>query len=202
MRRAFDRANLSCHFGGVKVTTQLVDGAFPNYKQLIPGDQEQRVVFEAADFALALRQLQHVANRGSGVVRLSWEDNAMQVSSQSEELGTAEATICCVSQGGLFHIAFYFKYLMAYFQGLEGQVMLEVTNPSSPGLFTNREMPQVLVMPMYVEWDGRAKVRYKVRLAQEKREQFQQLILGGHGARHARRPRGLKCPTATTPNRL
>lgn len=153
MNLTFDKASLSCHFGGLKVITQLVDGTFPEYKSLIPQGQDQRIVFEAADFALALRQLLHVGSQGSGVIRLSWEENAMQVSSHSEELGTAETTIPGVSQGGPSHIAFNFKYLLEYFQGREGQVMLEVTNPSNPGLFTHRGTPHVLVMPMHVEWD-------------------------------------------------
>ena len=154
MKLWFNVHTLSCRFGGVKVTTQLIQGEFPNYKMLIPGGQEQRVVMDAESMALALRQVQSTANEGSGIVRLSWENEQLRLEARGEEVGAASVTIPCSSQGGPAHIAFNVRYLLEYFTGRQGQVMLEVTTPSSPGLFTYRGMPNVVLMPLFVQWDG------------------------------------------------
>jgi DNA polymerase-3 subunit beta len=154
MKLTFNAQSLSCQFGGVKVTTQLLAGTFPNYKTLIPTGQEKRVVVDAVDFAQALRQLAPLATAGSGIIRLNWEGTAIRLIARSEEAGTAEVTLPCSSQGGPAHIAFNLRYLQEYFRNREGPVMLEVTTPSSPGLFTYRGQPQFVLMPLFVKWEG------------------------------------------------
>jgi DNA polymerase-3 subunit beta len=153
MKLTFSPACLSCHFGGVKLTTQLLAGTFPNYKQLIPIGQEKRVVVDARNVAQALRQLAPVANDGSGIIRLYWEDTAFCLVAQTED-GKSEVRLPCSSQGGPAHIAFNIGYLREYFHHREGPVMLEVTSTSAPGVFTHRGERQLVIMPMFCQWEG------------------------------------------------
>jgi len=107
-----------------------------------------------AVLTLALRQVQSTGNEGSGIVRLSWENEQLRLEARGEEVGAASVTIPCSSRGAPAHIAFNVRYLLEYFTVRQGQVMLEVTAPSSPGLFTFRGMPHVLVMPKHIQWNG------------------------------------------------
>ena len=157
MKLRYDTGHLSCGIGGVQVTTQLLAGDFPNYKQLIPTGLDKRVVMDAENMAAALRQVQGVANDGAGIVRLLWEGEQLRVEARGEEVGDASVTIPCSSQGGPAHIAFNCRYLLEYFTGRQGQVMLEVTTPSSPGLFTYRGTAHVVIMPMFAEWEDKPK---------------------------------------------
>ena len=50
-------------------------------------------------------------------------------------------------------IAFKSQYLVEYFKGQEGIVSMGVSSPSAPALFTTAGMPDVVMMPMSVQWD-------------------------------------------------
>lgn len=156
MKLWFNAGYLICGIGAVKVMTQLLSGSFPNYKTLIPTGQDKRVVMDAENMAQALRQVQGVASEGSGIVRLLWDEKELRLEARGEEIGDVSVTIPCASQGEPAHIAFNARCLLEYFTGRQGQVMLEVTAPSAPGLFTYRGMPHVVLMPMFVQWDGEA----------------------------------------------
>jgi len=137
-------------FGGVTMFSQLLQGTFPNYKELIPGGGENMVTVDAGDFLQALQQVAPVAQQGSNIIRLSWSVDEMRLNASGEDTGSVEATIPATATDEA-HIAFNIRMLADYFRGKEGPVTLETTTPSSPGLFSYRGMPHVLIMPMHVQ---------------------------------------------------
>lgn len=141
-------------WGNVSLTSQLVQGDFPDYKGLIPGGGDHKVVVDAEQFLRALNQVSHVASGGSNIVRLAWEARTLTVSARGEELDDAEVTLSASTQGDGSHIAFSWGLLRNYLSAKDGNIMLETTTPSSPALFTYRSQPHVVIMPMFVEWDG------------------------------------------------
>lgn len=144
-------------FGKVCLYTQLVEGTFPNYGPLIPTDLPQRASFMAGDMRQALDLVREVARGGSGIVRLSWEGEDMTVMATATEMGEVTAQVRllvpCTAAG---KIAIDVKYLVEYFKGQEGIVSMGVSSPSAPALFTTAGMPDVVMMPMFVQWDGEA----------------------------------------------
>ncbi|MDO8750896.1 MAG: hypothetical protein Q7K03_07110, partial [Dehalococcoidia bacterium] len=144
-------------FGKVCLSTQLVDGTFPNYGPLIPTDLPQRASFMGGDMRQALDLVRDVARGGSGIVRLSWEGEGMTVMATATEIGEVTAQVRllvpCTAAG---KIAIDVKYLTEYFKGQEGIVSMGVRDPSAPAMFTTPGMPDVVMMPMFVQWDGEA----------------------------------------------
>ncbi len=142
-------------FGKVTLITQLAQGTFPNYGPLIPTDLPQRASFMAGDMRQALDLVREVARGGSGIVRLSWEGEDMTVMATATEMGEVTAQVRllvpCTAAG---KIAIDVKYLVEYFKGQEGIVSMGVSSPSAPALFTTAGMPDVVMMPMFVQWDG------------------------------------------------
>ena len=153
----------------VELTSQLIQGNFPNYGQLIPETWGTRVVVDLNQFSQATKSTSIFARDGSGIVRLQIsepsEDSDMgrvSISSRAEELGENQGEIDGRVEGDEAKIAFNSKYLVDVLEVLEeGKVALETTTPSSPGVIRpvvvedgseSTDDYVHVVMPMFVQW--------------------------------------------------
>ncbi|MCE2404377.1 MAG: DNA polymerase III subunit beta [Dehalococcoidia bacterium] len=153
----------------VEVVSQLIQGTFPNYSQLIPQSYQTRTVFGLQGLLRAARSASIFARDGSGIVRLqvvpgaeegSGEDGAgrpgkVVISARAEEMGDNQDEVDTLVEGGESKIAFNSKYLLDVLQVMNlSEVALETSSPSSPGVFkpTDSDSYVHVVMPMFVQW--------------------------------------------------
>ncbi len=145
----------------VELISQLIQGTFPNYSQLIPQSSTTKVIVNVADFLRATKTASIFARDGSGIVRLlitpggELSPGKLSVSARSEEIGDDVGEIDATVEGEEAKIAFNGKYLTDVLSVLtEAQVALETTNPSSPGLIrpVGTDNYTHVVMPMFVQW--------------------------------------------------
>ncbi|MBI4187923.1 MAG: DNA polymerase III subunit beta [Chloroflexi bacterium] len=144
----------------IELVSQLVQGAFPQYTQLIPQSYHTRAVVDVAEFLRATKTASIFARDGSGIVRLLAASGGsapgkLTVSARSEEIGDDVGEIDAAVDGEEAKIAFNGKYLIDVLGVLhESQVALEVTNPSSPGVIRPVGVDNYIhvVMPMFVQW--------------------------------------------------
>ena len=145
----------------VELVSQLVQGTFPNYTQLIPQSYTTRAVVDVAEFSRATKTASIFARDGSGIVRLVMTPGGeltpgkMTISARSEEIGDDVGEIDATVEGEEAKIAFNGKYLTDVLSVLgESQVALETTNPSSPGVIRPVGADNYIhvVMPMFVQW--------------------------------------------------
>jgi hypothetical protein len=132
------------------VIVQLVQGTFPNSRQLIPAKSEVTFTVMAEDMERALMQLSMAAKDGSGIVRFEWEGEQLLLSAKSGESETSVPVSTTCSGPG--KIAVSIKYLLDYFKGKTGTVTMSWSGTSAPLLFTYRDHPHVVMMPMFVKW--------------------------------------------------
>jgi DNA polymerase-3 subunit beta len=144
-----------------ELVSQLVQGAFPNYAQLIPQSYNTRMIVNVADFLRATKTASIFARDGSGIVRLvitpGSESNPgkVSISARSEEIGDDVGEVDATVEGADAKIAFNGKYLTDVLSVIrESQVALETTSPSSPGLIrpVGTDNYTHVVMPMFVQW--------------------------------------------------
>jgi DNA polymerase-3 subunit beta len=144
-----------------ELVSQLVQGTFPQYDQLIPQGHSTRVTVDVADFLRATRTASIFARDGSGIVRLvagSDGDSTpgkLTISARSEEIGDDVGEIDAAVEGEEMKIAFNGRYLIDVLGVLaESQVILETTNSSSPGVIrpVGSDNYVHVVMPMFVQW--------------------------------------------------
>jgi len=145
----------------IELVSQLVQGTFPQYAQLIPQSYNTRAVVDVAQFLGATKTATIFARDGSGIVRLviapgsETAPGKLTVSARSEEIGDDVGEIDATVQGEEAKIAFNGKYLTDVLSVLrEPQVALEVTNPSSPGVIRPMGVDNYIhvIMPMFVQW--------------------------------------------------
>jgi len=146
----------------IELVSQLVQGSFPNYSQLIPQSYNTRVVVEVGAFLRVTKAAAIFARDGSGIVRLvmtpggEMTPGKMTVSARSEEIGDDVGEIDAAVEGEEAKIAFNGRYLIDVLSVLDenSQVALETTNPSSPGVLRPVGVDNYIhvVMPMFVQW--------------------------------------------------
>lgn len=146
----------------IEMVSQLIQGTFPNYSQLIPASYETRAMVDVSDFLRATRMSSIFARDGSGIVRLVMtpgEGEAapgkMAVMARAEEVGDNEGEIDAQIDGEASKIAFNARYLTDVLGVIrQQQVALETTTPSSPGVIRPAGTSNYVhvVMPMFVQW--------------------------------------------------
>ena len=144
-----------------EVVTQLIQGTFPNYSQLIPQSYDTRVVVNLDEFLRATRTASIFARDGNGIVRIqvaTGENGApgkLSVVSRAEEVGENQGEIDAQVEGTEAKIAFNSKYVADVLATMEsGDVALETTTASSPGVIrpVGNDQYVHVVMPMFVQW--------------------------------------------------
>jgi len=143
----------------VEMVTQLVQGTFPNYDQLIPQGHTTKAVVNLAEFLRATRSASIFARDGSGIVRLQImpKDGGgkITISARAEEVGDNLGEVDASVEGDESKIAFNSKYLTDVLAVLtEDEVALETTTSSSPGVLrpVGTDDYVHVVMPMFVQW--------------------------------------------------
>jgi len=156
-----DKGQALFRLKNTEMVSQLVQGTFPNYAQLIPQSYNTRAVVAVSDILRATRTASIFARDGSGIVRLvvapgsELAPGKMTVSARSEELGDDVGEIDATVEGEEAKIAFNGKYLTDVLSVLhEPQVVVETTNPSSPGVIRPVGVDNYIhvIMPMFVQW--------------------------------------------------
>jgi DNA polymerase-3 subunit beta len=151
IRLEWGKDRLQMRFGRVCMVTRLIQGTFPNYRQLIPTEHTASVTVDAADMLRALRQMAGRAREGAGAVRLRWEGESIQVSTRTEDMGevTVPLSASCTAPG---KTALNITYLLGYFKAKEGTITISITGDgNAPVTFAHRGTPHMVMMPMVLK---------------------------------------------------
>ena len=101
----------------VELVSQLIDGTFPDYQQIIPRSYKSRTILPTPALLKACKQAEIFAREGSNVARLDiksagdLEPGSVEISAQSEETGSNETVVAATIEGIGLLIAFNVKYL-------------------------------------------------------------------------------------------
>jgi len=156
-----NRTQVLFHLTDTDLVSQLIQGTFPNYAQLIPQSYACRAVVSVQEFLRATRTASIFARDASGIVRLQitpgdkLSPGKMVVSARAEEVGDDVGEIDALVDGEAAKIAFNSRYLLDVLQVLDTEQMaLETNSPSSPGVFRPVGVDNYVhvIMPMFVQW--------------------------------------------------
>jgi DNA polymerase-3 subunit beta len=150
------------HTANVELVSQLIEGNFPDYQQIIPKSYTTRTVVNTNSFLRACRTANIFARDAANIVRLQITPGGelapghMTVAATSAELGDNVGEIDASIQGDEIEIAFNVKYLIDVLSVMDtADVALETTTPSSPGVI--KPVGEVdfihVIMPMHVRSD-------------------------------------------------
>ena len=125
--------------GGVRLTTRLIDGQFPDYRQLIPDRFEHDLVLSRPELLGVLTRIGVLAQRNTPV-RMSFETGQLTVSAVSDQLGEGRESLPVPFSGEPLEIGFNVEFLRAGVDSIGGDsVHLGIISPLRPGLLRGEE---------------------------------------------------------------
>jgi DNA polymerase-3 subunit beta len=153
------RAQVLFHTSKAELVSQIIEGSFPDYNQIIPKSYLTRTVISTSDFLKATKTASIFAREEANVVRLrivqgeELTPGYMTIVATSAELGDNVTEIDALVSGEEIEIAFNVKYLIDVLSVLGTEKMaLETTSPTSPGVIRpiGEEEFVHVVMPMHL----------------------------------------------------
>ncbi len=120
--------------GGVKLVSRLIDGQFPNYRQLLPESFDYEVAVDKAELLEVVHRVGLLAQK-SAPVRLRFEDNTLTVAAESQDLGRARESMPVRFTGEPLEMGFNPEFVVAGAAAVLGDtVFLRFISPLRPGL--------------------------------------------------------------------
>jgi DNA polymerase-3 subunit beta len=136
--------------GGVVLSSRLIDGQFPNYRQLLPESFEHEFRIGGAELTDVVRRISLLAQKNAPL-RLLFEPGELTVSAQTPDVGEARESLPVSFQGEPLEIGFNPEFLRAGLEAIEeGDVLLKLISPLRPGLIeaADESRFQYLIMPI------------------------------------------------------
>lgn len=135
--------------GSILIVSKLVEGNYPNYRQVIPAETKERVSLVREEFLHALRRAEIMTSEKSNSVKLSFAKNKLEITANSPEVGEAKESLAINYKGPEMAVAFNPKYMIDPLNALPNdEVFLELIDELSPGVLKINGPFLYVVMPM------------------------------------------------------
>jgi DNA polymerase-3 subunit beta len=120
--------------GGVLLSSRLIDGQFPNYRQLLPEAYEHELQLAGAEVGEVVRRISLLAQKNAPL-RLAFREGELTVSARTPDVGEASETLPVPFQGEPLEIGFNPDFLRDGLESVDsGDLVLKLISPLRPGL--------------------------------------------------------------------
>jgi DNA polymerase-3 subunit beta len=136
--------------GDVVLSSRLIDGQFPNYRQLLPESVEHELRLSSSELTDVVRRISLMAQKNAPL-RLSFSEGALAVSAQTPDVGEASETIPVPFHGEAFEIGFNPEFLRDGLESIDAdELVLKLISPLRPGLIESPDTGDFvyLIMPI------------------------------------------------------
>jgi DNA polymerase-3 subunit beta len=136
--------------GGARLSTRLIEGEFPNYRQLIPQQYPNRLTVGREPLLDAVRRVKLLA-RDSTPIRLSMSTDALDLTATTQDIGQAAESLDAKYEGAEMVVAFNPDYLSAGVDAVTAdEVVLETLDAMKPAVLRAGEANDFLYLLMPV----------------------------------------------------
>ena len=119
--------------GGVVLSSRLIDGQFPNYRQLLPDAYEHELRLAGGEISEVVRRISLLAQKNAPL-RLAFTEGELTVSARTPDVGEARETIPVPFAGEPLEIGFNPEFLRDGLEAVEsGDVVLQADLAAAPG---------------------------------------------------------------------
>ncbi len=144
-------SQISFTIGDSLLVSKLIEGNYPNYRQVIPGDSNERVVISREALLETVRRVSLLSSDKSNSVKLVFSENHIEVTANSPDVGEAQESMDVAYTGPAMQIAFNPEFLQAPLRNLDSDdVYLDLIDEMSPGVLRIEGSFLYVLMPMRV----------------------------------------------------
>lgn len=136
--------------GDIVLSSRLIDGQFPNYRQLLPESVDHELRLASAELTDVVRRISLLAQKNAPL-RLSFSEGTLSVSAQTPDVGEASEAIPVPYHGELFEIGFNPEFLRDGLESIDtDELVLKLISPLRPGLIESPDTGDFvyLIMPI------------------------------------------------------
>jgi DNA polymerase-3 subunit beta len=136
--------------GDIVLSSRLIDGQFPNYRQLLPESVEHELRLSSAEIADVVRRISLLAQKNAPL-RMSFGEGELTVSAQTPDVGEASEMLPVPFSGDPFEIGFNPEFLRDGLESVESdELVLKLISPLRPGLIESPDGGEFvyLIMPI------------------------------------------------------
>jgi DNA polymerase-3 subunit beta len=136
--------------GNTVLSSRLIDGQFPNYRQLLPDSVDHELRLSTGEVADVVRRISLLAQKNAPL-RLSFSEGTLTVSAQTPDVGGASEAIPVPFHGEEFDIGFNPEFLRDGLESIESdELVLKLISPLRPGLIESPDTGDFvyLIMPI------------------------------------------------------
>ena len=153
------RRQILFHLANVDLVSQLIEGNFPDYNQIIPKSHTTRAVVGARELLAAVKLASFFARDAANIIRLEvtpgekLTPGRLIITATAAEVGDNVGQMDAPVEGEPLEIAFNAKYLMDVLNAVDSdKVALEMTTSSSPGVLKPPDVEGFthVIMPMHI----------------------------------------------------
>lgn len=138
------------HTEGETFVCRLVDGAFPDYKRVIPGDQANTVTVDAGELREAVMRVALITDDKLRTVKLDFAPDAIAVTSRGQDASAAQDEVACTLNGSPMAVGYAGQNIAAALQNLEGEINISFDNPDGASTVIPKSDPDVIYILMPV----------------------------------------------------
>lgn len=133
------------------LVTKLIEGNYPNYRQVIPGEPKERIQIERESFLRSVSRVSLLASEKSNSVKLQFAPSNVEIVASSQDIGEARESLAIPYKGPSMTIAFNPEFLMAPLRNLNSdEITLNLIDEISPGVIRVGSSFLYVLMPMRV----------------------------------------------------
>jgi DNA polymerase-3 subunit beta len=151
----FNMSNAFFQFGNVRMICRLIDERFPDYENVIPTDNDNKMAINRQEFLSSLKRIAIYANKTTHQVRLKITGSELQISAEDLDFANeANERLSCEHDGGDIEIGFNARFLIEMLNNLHSdRVEMHLSQPNKAGLILPEEKDDnedilMLVMPV------------------------------------------------------
>lgn len=138
-------------FAGISIVSRLIEGQFPNYKQVIPNNNTTEITVNKDKLFKAAKRADLLAKKDSNIIKINFKENRLIITSNAPEIGQAYEEVPVSLVGQETEIAFNALYLLDCLKVIdEDEVILELSGSLSPGVIKTKSEEEYIYVIMPV----------------------------------------------------
>ncbi len=135
------------------IIIRLIDGEFPDYKQVIPTDNDKVLTLNKSEFSSCLRRISAISSDRVEGVKFTLKKGAIELYSSSQDVGNAMEVFAATYDANEFSIGFNARYILEALNAMEEEeFLLELKDETNAAVIkpATGENPLYVIMPMRV----------------------------------------------------
>ena len=143
---AIGEKQISFELNSALLMSKLIEGTYPDYSAVIPGEPNERITLEREAFLAAVHRTALLA---SSSTKLSFSKDKIEIMATTPAIGEAHESLDVKYKGPKFSISFNVEHLMAPLRNLsDNEIYLDLIDKTSPGVIKTEEPFLYVLVPV------------------------------------------------------